>query len=148
MMCKSMIQQQSMAPEDLKPCTFRELNGDNSVTFRELAADVSLHISLSWLTDANDVDLHVIDPNGEECFYRNKATSAGLELYSDQTQGLGPEVMVLHGAKAGSYRIGVKYFSSGAMGASRGTVVVRRVSAGAQVGQAHIEVFTLPSGYR
>lgn len=136
MMCKSMVQQQSMAQEDLKSCSSREL-----------ATDVSLHISLSWLTDANDVDLHVVDPNGEECYYGHKSTAAGLELYSDQTQGLGPEVMVLHGAKAGTYKIGVKYFSSGAMGASRGTVVVRRVSEGVQVGQAQIEVFTLPSGY-
>lgn len=31
-------------------------------------ADITLMITLSWLTDANDVDLHVIDPNKESTF--------------------------------------------------------------------------------
>lgn len=107
---------------------------------------IGLLITMSWLTDANDVDLHVVDPNGEECYYSNPSTSWGLRLYSDQTQGLGPEVVALQGRKPGSYTVGVKYFSAGAMGASRGTVIIRQLSEGVPVGEPTIEVFTLPTG--
>jgi len=114
---------------------------------QSLGSDISLRISLSWLTDANDVDLHVVDPLGAECYYANRRTSL-LELYSDQTQGLGPEVVALRGpARAGTYRVGVKYYSAGAMGASRGAVVIWRMASGVPIGQARIQVFTLPSGY-
>ena len=37
--------------------------------------------------------------------------------------------------RPGRYRIGVKYFSSGAMGASRGTVLVRQMVAGKPLGE-------------
>lgn len=108
---------------------------------------ISLRITMSWLTDANDVDLHVIDPRGAECYYSQRKTSL-LELYSDQTQGLGPEVIVMNNQRvAGKYKIGVKYFSSGAMGASRGTVVVWDIRNGVPAGPAKIEAFTLPAGY-
>jgi hypothetical protein len=43
--------------------------------------------------DANDVDLHVIDPRGEECYYQHRSTASGLEQYEDITQGLCPEVV-------------------------------------------------------
>src|SRR5262249_32441181 len=39
--------------------------------------------TLCWETNANDVDLHVVDPHGEECFYSHKQNASGLELYSD-----------------------------------------------------------------
>mmetsp|Transcript_66902 Transcript_66902/g.156832 ORF Transcript_66902/g.156832 Transcript_66902/m.156832 type:complete len:1018 (+) Transcript_66902:80-3133(+) len=107
-------------------------------------ASIGLRITLSWLTDANDVDLHVIDPDGNECYYANRNTPWGLELYSDQTAGLGPEVVVVS-KKQGTYRIGVKYFSSGAMGASRGTVIIRQIDGGVSRDPV-MEVFTLPAG--
>ena len=84
----------------------------------------ALRITLAWETDANDVDLHVVDPNGEECFYSHPRNASGLELYSDQTQGLGPEVIRCQKALKGTYHIGVKYFSAGPMGVSRGVVVI------------------------
>eukprot|EP00929_Paragymnodinium_shiwhaense_P111132 TRINITY_DN7875_c0_g1_i10.p1 TRINITY_DN7875_c0_g1~~TRINITY_DN7875_c0_g1_i10.p1 ORF type:complete len:499 (-),score=57.31 TRINITY_DN7875_c0_g1_i10:464-1960(-) len=108
--------------------------------------DAVFRVTLSWLTDANDVDLHVIGPDGEECFYGNKETGDGLSLYSDQVAGLGPEVIELKENTGGKYKIGVKYFSSGAMGASRGTVVYQRFKDGVQIGEPLIEVFTLPAG--
>eukprot|EP00929_Paragymnodinium_shiwhaense_P093687 TRINITY_DN53905_c0_g2_i4.p1 TRINITY_DN53905_c0_g2~~TRINITY_DN53905_c0_g2_i4.p1 ORF type:complete len:1041 (+),score=216.71 TRINITY_DN53905_c0_g2_i4:65-3187(+) len=103
-------------------------------------------VTLSWLTDANDVDLHIMDPDGKECYYGNKETAAGLILDSDQTAGLGPEVIEQQRKTAGTYRVGVKYFSAGAMGASRGTVVYQKFENGAQIGEPVIEVFTLPAG--
>ncbi|MBI3830952.1 MAG: hypothetical protein HY291_15640 [Planctomycetes bacterium] len=84
----------------------------------------ALRITLGWETDACDVDLHVVDPNGEECFYSHKNNVSCLELYSDQTQGLGPEVIRCEKAIPGTYHIGVNYFSAGPMGVSRGVIVV------------------------
>ena len=133
------------ASEKTKPL-FQEFSGGvlKSVDSQR-GADIGLRITLSWLTDANDVDLHVIDPEGGECYYGNKRTSWGLQLYSDQTQGLGPEVIVA-GRRKGTYKVGVKYFSTGAMGASRGTVIIQQINAGVPQEKV-MEVFTLPAGF-
>jgi tetratricopeptide (TPR) repeat protein len=85
-----------------------------------------LRITLTWETDANDVDLHVVDPAGEECFYSHPSTGSGLQLYGDITQGLGPEVTRTDEVRSGTYAIGVNYFSAGPMGVSRGLLVVLR----------------------
>ncbi len=90
----------------------------------DLLRSDALRVTMCWETDANDVDLHVVDPNGEECFYNHKQNVSGLELYSDQTQGLGPEVIRTDKALTGTYQVGVNYFSAGPMGVSRGVVVV------------------------
>ncbi len=92
----------------------------------DLSRRDALRVTLAWETDANDVDLHVVDPAGEECFYSHKTTKAGLELYEDITQGLGPEVVRTGELKPGTYHIGVNYFAAGPMGVSRGIVVVMR----------------------
>jgi tetratricopeptide (TPR) repeat protein len=91
-----------------------------------LARRDALRVSIAWETDANDVDLHVVDPKGEECFYSHPHTATGLELYEDITQGLGPEVVRTERAAAGTYHVGVNYFAAGPMGVSRGIVVVLR----------------------
>jgi tetratricopeptide (TPR) repeat protein len=86
----------------------------------------ALRVTLAWETDANDVDLHVVDPAGEECFYSHKSTRSGLSLYEDITQGLGPEVIRTSKVDRGTYHVGVRYFSAGPMGISRGLVVIVR----------------------
>jgi Flp pilus assembly protein TadD len=86
----------------------------------------ALRITLAWETDANDVDLHVVDPNGEEVYYSHKASRSGLELYEDVTQGLGPEVVRTSRTLDGTYHVGVRYFAAGPMGISRGVVIVTR----------------------
>jgi Flp pilus assembly protein TadD len=100
----------------------------------DLARTDRLRVTLAWETDGNDVDLHVVDPRGEECFYGHRNTGTGLELYEDLTQGLGPEV--IRGGEhlpGGRYTIGVKYFSAGPMGVSRGLVVVEEPGQGPRV---------------
>lgn len=95
---------------------------------RENGADLTrtdaFRATLVWETDANDVDLHVVDPRGEECFYSHKSTATGLELYQDITRGFGPEVIRSEQTVPGPYSVGVKYFSAGPMGVSRGVLVV------------------------
>jgi len=104
----------------------------------------ALRITLHWETDANDVDLHVVDPNNEECFYSHKVNKSGLNLYEDLTQGLGPEVAVVPPGRFldGAYHVGVKYFSAGPMGVSRGIVLIQKED---KSGKPHLQIepFTL-----
>lgn len=67
--------------QDSSPKIFQDLTSSElaSVPLTE-GKDITLWIALSWLTDANDVDLHVIDPNGEECYYSQRSTALGLRL--------------------------------------------------------------------
>jgi uncharacterized protein YfaP (DUF2135 family) len=113
---------------------------------REYAVDLdrrdALRVTLAWETDANDVDLHVADPAGETCYYAHAATRSGLELYEDITQGLGPEVIRTDSLKTGTYHVGVRYFSAGPMGVSRGIVVILRGD------DVEIEPFRLVAGGR
>ena len=110
-------------------------SGEVTRMARELGADLErrddLRVTLHWENDANDVDLHVVDPRGEESYYSNKRTRSGLELYEDLTEGLGPECTVVPRGRRlpGAYHVGVKYFAAGPMGVSRGVVVLLRPSA-------------------
>jgi uncharacterized protein YfaP (DUF2135 family) len=57
-----------------------------------------------------DIDLHVTDPNNEECYYSNRETSAGGRISADNTSGYGPEHFLLKKAVKGKYRVYVNYF--------------------------------------
>jgi hypothetical protein len=83
----------------------------------------ALRITPAWETDANDVDLHVVDPR---VLLPAQIDRLRLELYEDITQGLGPEVVRTEKLEKGTYHIGVNYFAAGPMGVRRGIVVVIR----------------------
>ena len=69
-----------------------------------------LRVTISWNTDATDVDLWVIEPDGTKCFYSMNRTKSGGELSQDQTQGYGPERYQIAKAQPGVYTIIVHYF--------------------------------------
>ena len=69
-----------------------------------------LRVNISWNTDATDVDLWVIEPNGTKCFYSQPRTPGGGELSQDQTQGYGPERYQIPRAAPGEYRVLVHYY--------------------------------------
>ncbi|MGB0522650.1 MAG: hypothetical protein ACPGJS_06805 [Flammeovirgaceae bacterium] len=93
--------------------------------FKEKSVDVM--VVISWNTDNTDIDLHVIDPTGEECYYENRETRIGGYLTQDVTQGYGPEMYILPQATSGNYAIKVKYFSSDRNRASTRTKVYASV---------------------
>ena len=64
-----------------------------------------LRVTISWNTDNTDVDLWVIEPSGEKCFYGHSRTQHGGELSQDQTQGYGPERYQIAKAEAGEYKV-------------------------------------------
>lgn len=67
---------------------------------------------MTWNTDNTDIDLHVLEPSGEDCYYGNRHTKAGGEMSTDVTQGFGPEMYFIEHAPRGSYRIRAHYFAS------------------------------------
>jgi tetratricopeptide (TPR) repeat protein len=69
-----------------------------------------LRVTISWNTDATDVDLWVLEPGGSKCFYSNPRTPSGGQLSPDQTQGYGPERYQIAHARTGVYTIIVHYF--------------------------------------
>ena len=71
-----------------------------------------LRVSISWNSDNTDVDLWVIEPSNEKCFYQNRTTKLGGELTEDVTQGYGPERYVAKKAGKGEYAIVVHYYSA------------------------------------
>ena len=77
---------------------------------RDLPLD--LRIMLSWDTDETDVDLHVLEPDGEEAFYKHRRTSSGGFVSEDVTTGYGPEEYLRKDAQKGKYRILANYYAS------------------------------------
>ncbi len=86
-----------------------------------------VHITLTW-DNATDVDLHVIEPSGEEIFFSHKSSATGGQLDVDDIDGFGPENIFWPEGRApsGQYIVDVVYFASRGRGLSNYTVTVRR----------------------
>jgi len=74
--------------------------------------DVDVRIVMSWDADATDVDLHVIEPTGEEAAYHHHRTTIGGLVSRDFTEGYGPEEYMLRRAMPGPYKIFAHYYGS------------------------------------
>ncbi|OCB76190.1 VIT domain-containing protein [Flavobacterium piscis] len=71
---------------------------------------VDIRIIMNWNLMDVDLDLHIIEPNGEECYYAHKSTQAGARFSKDFTQGYGPEQYLIRNAIKGKYQIKTNYF--------------------------------------
>ncbi len=71
-----------------------------------------LIVTMMWNTDRTDVDLHVREPSGEECFYKNPNTRSGGRITGDVTEGFGPEMYVLSKGANGKYVVRANYYGS------------------------------------
>jgi uncharacterized protein YfaP (DUF2135 family) len=85
--------------------------GERLETLATKQQHADLRVTISWNTDATDVDLWVIEPDGEKCFYQHNRTKNGGELSNDQTQGYGPERYQVVNAMKGTYAVIVHYYS-------------------------------------
>ena len=68
-------------------------------------------VVLTWDT-TTDVDLWVVDPKGEKCYYAHRSTKSGGNLDVDITAGYGPETFTMAKALPGTYTVQTQYFSS------------------------------------
>ncbi len=86
---------------------------DFEVDKRFLAAlDVDLRIILDWDADNCDMDLWIVEPSGEKCFYSNRNTTIGGRMSCDFTRGYGPEEYMVRKAMPGKYLIQVNYYGN------------------------------------
>ena len=77
----------------------------------------------SW-SSRDDVDLHVVDPDGREFYYANKRISgSAAALEEDNTRGPGNEVWLHPSADAGRYRVCYKLFSGSPSPTVRGSIL-------------------------
>ena len=76
----------------------------------EVNTTYDVRILIDWNHNDTDIDLHVIDPNLEECYFEHSKTAIGGKLSQDMTQGFGPEEFTLKYAKKGAYFIKVNYY--------------------------------------
>lgn len=77
---------------------------------RDLPLD--LRIVMSWDADSTDIDLHVLEPDGEEAYFGHRRTDAGGFVSEDVTTGYGPEEYLKKNAEKGIYRILSNYYAS------------------------------------
>lgn len=91
---------------------------------------VDMRVVLAWDLNDTDIDLHVIDPNGEEAFYGHRATYQGGRMSKDFTGGYGPEEFILRSPKAGEYQVLVRYYGSQLARLSRGVMLDLKLQTG------------------
>lgn len=73
--------------------------------------DVDLRVVIDWNHNDTDIDLWVIDPNKERCFYKHNKTKIGGRLSFDMTEGFGPEEFLIKKAINGKYKFIIDYYS-------------------------------------
>ncbi|EIE03376.1 YfaP family protein [Leptospira licerasiae] len=86
-------------------------NASDRVSFFAAVPPRDIKVVLTWDT-ATDVDLWVLDPTGEKCFYANRSTKSGGNLDVDVVDGYGPETFTMSKALPGNYSIQVQYYGS------------------------------------
>lgn len=86
------------------------------VYFTASLETASITVRLDWSKHSSntDIDLHVVDPFGEEIFYQHMNSASGGYLDRDDTVGPGPEHVRWSNAPAGLYKIYVHYFPNNA----------------------------------
>ncbi len=94
---------------------------------------VAVRIIMNWNQMDVDIDMHVIEPNGEECYYGHKTTQIGARFSKDFTQGYGPEQYLLRNNFKGKYQIKTNFFGERTLTESGPTTV-------------NIEIYTFKNG--
>ena len=113
--------------DKIKPVVFVELNSliarqkarldiSNIKSQLIFAMPVDNRVVISWGTDNCDIDLHIEEPSGEVCCYKNKYTSSGGHCSNDFIDGFGPEEYMIRKALAGEYKIRVNNYANRTQG--------------------------------
>jgi len=89
------------------------------------------------------MDLHVLDPRGEECFYGHQRTAIGGRMTADITTGYGPEEFLLRRAMPGQYAVRAKFFGTRQQTAVGATTVVVELYLRYGTGQVENKSITL-----
>lgn len=85
---------------------------------------IDVRIILNWNQMDTDIDLHVVEPTNEECYYGHRDTQIGARFSKDFTQGYGPEQYLLRNAVKGKYIIKTNFFGESALTENGPTTVM------------------------
>lgn len=91
---------------------------------------LDLRAVLSWDADNTDIDLWVIDPNGERAYYGHRFTYQGGRMSEDFTGGYGPEEFSLRRAKPGTYTIKAQFYGHRQQLVAPAATLMLRLSSG------------------
>ncbi len=103
---------------------YKNLMVSDQISFYADVPPTSLKIFLFWDTDNTDLDLHVKEPDGKECFYGFKDTPLGGRLDVDVTTGYGPEVYTMEYPNPGTYEIFIHYYGGQELTEATAIVVI------------------------
>jgi Ca-activated chloride channel homolog len=85
--------------------------------------DTDVRIVMTWDTDDTDMDLWVVEPSGEKCYYSHALTATGGTISSDFTGGYGPEEYLVRRALPGPYRVQTNFYGSRSQSLTGATTV-------------------------
>jgi uncharacterized protein YfaP (DUF2135 family) len=68
-------------------CGYSNININSCECNCSFALSETPHVILTWDQIGTDLDLHVIDPNGEEIYYTRSLSSSGGKFLRDRTSG-------------------------------------------------------------
>ena len=75
-------------------------------------SDITIRLDWHKLSGNTDIDLHVVDPFGEEIYFAHMQSASGGWLDRDDVVGPGPEHVYWEDAPAGTYTVKVHYYGS------------------------------------
>lgn len=104
---------------------------------------VKLRIVMTWDADETDIDLHVLEPNGEECFYGHRRTREGGFCSEDVTTGYGPEEYLKKDLEKGTYKVLTNYYASHQTTLTGATTVQATVYTDWATAQEKMQLLTL-----
>ncbi|MDR2139670.1 MAG: hypothetical protein LBP50_08990 [Tannerella sp.] len=118
-----------------------KLDGINKRLIADLPVDI--RVVINWNRNDTDIDLWVIDPNGEKCFYGHSQTRIGGRLSNDFTQGYGPEQFLLKKALKGTYQLKTHFFGERQLTLSGPTTIMGEIYLYYSDGRQERKVITL-----
>ena len=104
---------------------------------------VKLRIVMTWDADETDIDLHVLEPNGEECFYGHRRTREGGFCSEDVTTGYGPEEYLKKDLEKGTYKGLTNYYACHQTSLTGATTVQAAVYTDWATAQEKMQLLTL-----
>lgn len=126
---------------DVDQTALAELNAIIHAAPKEAALDVSkidprlrkhlplgLRIVLRWDADNTDIDLHVLEPSGEEAMFSSPRTLQGGKVSADVTGGYGPEEYALRKPQPGTYTVRANFYGHRQQTVSNATTVQAEVT--------------------
>jgi tetratricopeptide (TPR) repeat protein len=78
---------------------------------RRIDDSSELQVEVMWDVNYTDIDLHVLEPSGEEVSYSQLTSKRGGRLHDDVTSGFGPETYTLPRMDPGTYEIALEYYA-------------------------------------